>query len=293
VVRIATTPASPEEISAYGRDGVVSPTQFRIPDASLERLRTAARSIIAENAITELVLVAHVPDRPGVAGGIEHGEAMFKVAIDPMLLDLVEQLIGPNIVLWGSSIFTKPARVGQAVQWHQEANYWRMKPLVTVSTWIAIDPATVDNGCLRFLPGSHRRGLLRHTEGADSSGVLRVRIAPEEIDESTSVSVPAAPGAVVALDSWVVHGSNANLSAAARAAFTIRYMPATSHFDRSHRDDGAYGANPEAVWTSRPIWLVRGENRHPGNDFAVGHERLADLDVWAEQGRRDWLAKLG
>lgn len=278
-------PLSSEELEAYAQDGLFVPQHFRIPDQALERLRSAADVMIECYPDPDLILVAHLPDRPGVAGGIAGGEEIFAVAIEPTLLDLVEQVLGPDIVLWGSSLWAKPAGVGRAVQWHQEANYWPMTPLVTVSVWVSIDGATVENGCMRFIPHSHRGGLLAHSEQEDSTGVLRVRITPGLVDESIARDAPVPAGGVAMLDTHVIHGSNANHSDRRRAALTIRYMPASSCFARDHEDYGTSAENTSA-WSTRPIWLVRGENRNPGNDFRIGHEGLEDIDELAERGRQ-------
>ena len=78
---------------------------YRLPDAALARLRAAADRIIEQTATRDpdLVLVAHLPHRPGI-NGLDGGEEIFKVLIEPTLLDLVEQIIGPDIILWGSSV---------------------------------------------------------------------------------------------------------------------------------------------------------------------------------------------
>jgi ectoine hydroxylase-related dioxygenase (phytanoyl-CoA dioxygenase family) len=241
--------------------------------------------MIELNSDPDIVLVAHLPDRPGVVGGIEGGEEMFKVALEPSVLDLVEQLIGPDIVVWGSNVFAKPAGVGKEVQWHQEANYWPMRPLASASVWFAIDDATVKNGCMRFIPGSHHDELLPHSDQMDTTGVLQFTIEPDLVDNSLSRDVPVKAGHVAVLDTFVIHGSNANRSDQRRAALTVRYMPATSHYDRSN--PGFRVSNGKATdYAVRPIWLVRGENQHPGNDFRIGHEGLDDMDEIAEAARR-------
>ncbi|MEO8696591.1 MAG: phytanoyl-CoA dioxygenase family protein, partial [Acidimicrobiales bacterium] len=135
-----------EELSTYERDGQVVPCGYHLPDDALARLRGAADRIIDQTATRDpdLVLVAHLPNRDGI-NGLDGGEEIFKVLIEPSLLDLVEQVIGPDIILWGSSVFAKPPGVGKAVQWHQEGHYWPMRPLIATSAWIAIDDASPEN----------------------------------------------------------------------------------------------------------------------------------------------------
>jgi hypothetical protein len=279
-----------DELATYAQEGQVVPRDYRLPDAALTRLRAAADRIIerTRNSEPDLVLVAHLPDRPGI-NGIDGGEDIFKVLIEPSLLDLVEQIIGPDIILWGSSIFAKPPGVGKAIQWHQEGHYWPMRPLIATSAWIAIDDAAPDNGCLRFVPGSHVNGLYRHTDQHHADGLLQRSIDDPSFSDATARDIVVSPGQVSLLDTFVAHGSHANTSARRRAAVTVRYMAASSHFDRANDGVRVREGGETADYRTRPIWLVRGENRHPGNDYSIGHAGLADYDELAEAGRADRL----
>ena len=277
---------SDDELSAYEREGQVVPHSFRLPDAALARLRAAADRIIEQTAThdPDLVLVAHLPNRAGI-NGLDGGEEIFKVLLEPTLLDLVERIIGPNIILWGSSVFAKPPGVGKAIQWHQEGHYWPMRPLIATSAWIAIDDASEENGCLRFVPGSHRHGLYRHTDEHRSDGLLQRSIDDLEFDDASARGIVVSAGQVSLLDTFVAHGSHANTSSRRRAAVTVRYMAASSYFDRGNEGVRVREGGETADYRTRPIWLVRGENQHPGNDYSIGHEGLQDYDALAERGR--------
>jgi hypothetical protein len=90
--------------------------------------------------------------------------------------------IGPDIALWNMSFFAKPALNGKKTPMHQEGEYWPIVPLATCTVWIAIDEATVENGCLRYIPGSHKeRRLMVHEVKDDPSYMLRRR-APRARD---------------------------------------------------------------------------------------------------------------
>jgi phytanoyl-CoA dioxygenase PhyH len=274
------------ELDAYEREGQVVPRGYRLPDAALARLRAAADRIIEQTATRDpdLVLVAHLPNRAGI-NGLDGGEEIFKVLIEPTLLDLVEQIIGPDIIVWGSSVFAKPPGVGKAVQWHQEGHYWPMRPLIATSTWIAIDDSSKDNGCLRFVPGSHRHGLYRHNDEHRANGLLQRSIDDPAFDDASAGDIVVSAGQVSLLDTFVAHGSHANTSTRRRAALTVRYMAASSYFDRGNEGVRVREGGETADYQTRPIWLVRGENRHPGNDYSIGHEGLDDYDELAEKGR--------
>ena len=275
-----------DELSAYEREGQVVPRGYRLPDTALARLRSAADRVIEQTATRDpdLVLVAHLPNRAGI-NGLDGGEEIFKVLIEPTLLDLVEQIIGPDIILWGSSVFAKPPGVGKAIQWHQEGHYWPMRPLIATSAWIAIDDASPENGCLRFVPESHRHGLYEHSDEHRANGLLQRSIDDPLFDDASARDIVVSAGQVSLLDTFVAHGSNANTSSRRRAAVTVRYMAASSYFNRGNEGVRVREGGETADYRTRPIWLVRGENRHPGNDYSIGHDGLDDYDEQAEQGR--------
>ena len=159
---------------------------------------------------------------------------------------------------------------GLALPWHQDGEYWPMRPLATVTIWVAIDPATRENGCLRVIPGSHRHGLLGHETNDDQALVVNRAIRSGQIDEGRAYDVELERGQVSLHDALVVHASNANPSGRRRCGYAIRYMPATSHFDRTLAPT-RIARNQVLDFSQRPIWLVRGQDR-AGNDFTIGHE---------------------
>jgi hypothetical protein len=271
-----------EELAAFTDDGLVIP-QYRLSDRLYEQAKAAVDQMIDElDAVgSEFALVAHLPRRPGVAGGSPGGEKVFRVAIEPEILDLVEAVLGPDLILWGSSLFAKPAGVGKRVQWHQDSNWWPMKPMVTATVWIAIDEASTDNGCLRFIPGTHLWPVLPHVDQTED-GLLGDCIQRSVLDGALPRDIVLEPGHFSIHQANLVHGSEPNVSTRRLAGLVLRYMPATALFDRSDAEEIEQGSlmktGDTAKYGVRPIWLVRGENRHPGNDFVVGHEPLADLD---------------
>ena len=280
---------SADEVAAFVDDGLVTP-RYQLSDSLYERAKAAVDEMIDGLAPvdSEFALVAHLPQRPGVAGGSPGGEKVFRVAIDPEILDLVEAVLGPDLILWGSSLFAKPAGVGKRVQWHQDSNWWPMKPMVTATVWIAIDEASPDNGCLRYIPGSHRWPVLPHADQTED-GLLGDCIERSVLEGALPRDIVLKPGHFSIHQANLVHGSEPNRSSRRRAGLVLRYMPATALFDRSDADeiekDSLMRTGDTAKYGVRPIWLVRGVNRHPGNDFVVGHGPLADLDELVEAAR--------
>ena len=126
-----------------------------------------------------------------IMGATRHDEAIRKHTCNPKILDIVAALLGTeDIKLFSDQTLMKPAFHGSPVSWHQDSGYWTtIDPPALVSCWTALDPATEENGCVRMVPGSHRRGVLPHRRGGD--GFLHV----QGVDVSTAVPVvlPAGP----------------------------------------------------------------------------------------------------
>src|SRR5258706_1337627 len=265
--RLAPKALSAGEVAAYRREGQLTPA-FRLSRDRLEQLTAAIEALIDDNPDVrpEQLVGAHVArsDDTGVRGRRE----LLDFARSPEILDMVEQIMGPDLIMWGSQVFSKPAGDGQAIPWHQDGQYWPMRPLATVTVWIAVDAATRANGCLRVIPGSHRLGLLDHVSSDDQSLALNQRLAEGAFDDADAVDVELEPGQVSLHDSMLIHGSNANPSGRRRCGYAVRYMPATSLFDRSIPPT-RIAHNQVIDFSQRPIWLVRGRDR-AGNDFTVG-----------------------
>ncbi len=260
---------SAAEVTAYRRDGQVSPA-WRLPASMLARMRASVDRLIAARSDVrpDFIALPHVPwDGPG---GTEIAREFFEYVTCPALLDLVEPLIGPDIVMWASSIFCKPAATGLEVPWHQDGQYWPIRPRATVTVWIALDEANRANGCMRVIPGSHRCGDFDHELSDREDLVLNNVLCDPRIDLDAARDVVLEAGQLSLHDAGLVHGSQPNTSAKRRAGFAIRYMPSTSHYDRTLKMGGASATAP-VEFERRPIWLVRGIDRCGRNDFETGH----------------------
>jgi hypothetical protein len=254
------------ELENYRRDGWVVPA-FRLPAQSVEGLRAALDRIIADNPgiRPERLVNAHLD---GSAEGVKGSRAFFELACHPDILDLVERAIGPDIVLWGCQVFCKPGGDGMEVPWHQDGHYWPIRPLATCTVWVALDASTPENGCMRVIPGSHRaRTLFPHLTEERTDLVLNQRARDDAFDAAAAADVVLEPGQMSLHDVYMIHGSNPNHSPRRRAGVAIRYMPATSHFDRALMPTTNNGYRVD--FSLRPIWLLRGQDRC-GNDFSVG-----------------------
>jgi hypothetical protein len=263
------TMLSDEESACYRAEGYVVP-RYRVPPALLADMRGALDRLIGEN-----------PDRRGEhlvlrwGGGANalptHG-AFLDFARTPALLDLVESLLGPDLICWGAHVICKPARDGLEVPWHQDGQYWPIRPLATCTAWIALDDSTPENGCLRVIPGSHRaRTCYHHRIDERPELAFDQRVVEDQFDEGRAADVVLEAGQLSLHDVYMIHGSARNRSGRRRAGLAIRYMPATSLYDRAIKlAGGAAGIRQDM--SRRPIYLVRGRDR-AGNDFACGQDR--------------------
>jgi Phytanoyl-CoA dioxygenase (PhyH) len=105
----------------------------------------------------------------------------------PRLLDAVEDLIGPNILCWGSSFFQKEPGDKSFVSWHQDSTYYGLEPPITLTAWIAITEASIASGCMRFLPGSQGKGVYSHDELVEKDNLLSRGQTVKAVDESRAV----------------------------------------------------------------------------------------------------------
>lgn len=258
------------EIETYRRDGLVAPS-FRLDEARLRRLAAAVERLVAANPDVppEYLIGPHVP-RPGDPDPDLHRE-FLDLCLDPAILDLVESAIGPDVILWSSGVFCKPPRTGRAVPWHQDGRYWPLRPLATCSVWVAVDDSRPENGCLRYIPGSHAaRRLYRHEHAGGGDLVLNRRVSPSEFDPAAARDDVLRAGQLSLHDVYLVHGSNPNRTGRRRAGYVMRYLPGTSFYDRE-MEVGQSSDIGVSDFAMRPIWLACGVDRTGRNDFRTGH----------------------
>ena len=257
------------EIERYRQEGYVVPDSV-LPPETMTELDAALEETIASNPSIrpELLVSAHI-DRLNDEGVRGH-RAWLELAQHPEILDRVEQLIGPDIVLWGCQVFCKPASDGMEVPMHQDGHYWPIQPLATCTAWIAIDDSNVGNGCLRVIPGSHTgQHYYQHSKSERENLVLNQHVDDPHVDINDAVDIELRQGQFSLHDVYLIHGSNPNTSGERRAGVAIRYMPATSHFNRSLYETSE-GSGYLVNFATRPLWLLRGSDRSD-NDFQIGH----------------------
>lgn len=255
---------SDADINAYRSKGYITP-RWRLPDSVLHELSDLADALIASNpgVRPEQLVCPHIEGGSGrpLAGDLH--DRFLAVAHTPELVGMVSQLIGPNVILWGSQLFAKRPRDGMEIPWHQDGHYWPIKPLATCSAWIAVDRADRDNGCMRVIPGSHRNGLFRHQTNESAGLALDQALESSALDQESAADIVLEPGQVSLHDVYLVHSSQANYSPRRRAGMVFRYMPAEALYDRGV-PDRIQGDGHVVSYSKRPLYFVAGND--PGRN---------------------------
>lgn len=143
----------------------------------------------------------------------------------PALLDPVESILGPDIMVWAAEFFIKEPHSARRVTWHQDLTYWGLDGTDEVTAWLALTPATAENGCMRMVPGSHQRGIVAHRDTFAADNILsRGQEIAVEVDEAAAVTVALEPGTMSLHHGRMFHASGPNRTDARRIGFVVRYI---------------------------------------------------------------------
>lgn len=153
-------------------------------------------------------------------------EFIWRLAANPAVLDIVEELIGENFHLLATHFFCKYGKEEKFVAWHQDVTYWGLEPPTALTVWYAIDDSDRENGCMRVLPGTHL-GIRAHGKSAQEGNLLSInQEVPVTFEEEQSVvDLELKAGQVSIHDGALIHGSLPNRSERRRCGLTLRYVP--------------------------------------------------------------------
>jgi ectoine hydroxylase-related dioxygenase (phytanoyl-CoA dioxygenase family) len=176
-------------------------------------------------------------------------ERLFDFLMDEHVLDIVEDCIGPNIGLWSSHFISKDPKTGRPTPWHSDAGYWQGRfdtftGIVTI--WLALERSDRGNGCMKVIPGTHRKEDGEYVPVDDRN---TFRFALQNIDESEAVYFELDPNEFSLHDSRLIHGAEANTSDRRRTGYTMRYFSQEMKLNPDHPH------NPQ-----HRIWHCRGKN---------------------------------
>ena len=227
-----------EQVARYNTEGFVQPFEV-FPTHEIVNIRTYFDKLMSDM---------------GDAGayGINCYQArmagIWDIATNPRILDLVEDITGPNIMCWASAILSKKPNDPKRVPWHQDAGFWKLNPARTVTVWLAIDDADAENSAMRFIPGTHDQGEIA-TGAMGAESVFHKGIVNAEQYGQPFVNALKAGEASLHAD-MLVHGSEPNTSNRRRCGLTLRYCPADVRIT-----DPQWACGVEAI-------LCRGDDAH-------------------------------
>jgi ectoine hydroxylase-related dioxygenase (phytanoyl-CoA dioxygenase family) len=145
------------------------------------------------------------------------------------ILDATEDLIGPDILCWGTSLRAKLADGKTFAGWHQDTAYADVKPIVVIVA-LALSPSRAENGCIRAVPGSHRGLLLPHKEAFQTDSLLsREQYIDAPVDEAAAVDLALDPGEIALFNNAIIHSSKANFGRDRRILFLLEMVPTHAH----------------------------------------------------------------
>lgn len=215
--------------AAYERDGYYFPydvTNEAEAAGLLADLEAAEADVGDDRARLSLLRGYPAQLLPSFAGLIRH----------PRLVEAVSQIIGPDLLAWSCGFFIKEAGSRSFVSWHQDLNYWGLDGDREVTAWFALTPATVENGCMRFVPGSHRRQDVPHVDSFAPDNLLtRGQEIAVEVDEASAVNVLLRAGQASFHHGHMFHASGPNATQSRRLGVAIRYIAPSMKQVSGHR----------------------------------------------------------
>ena len=223
-----------EQVDAYRRDGYLFPLDVfgsGQVDAIRGELEQARRDAVAPGLEDEFSQLLRT-NAQYLLPFVHH------VATAPQLLDRVESILGPDLLLWSAEFFIKGARSDKFVSWHQDLTYWGLGDTDNeITAWLALSEVNVESGCMRFLPGSHHQKLLPHRDTFDANNLLsRGQEVAADVDEKEAVDVVLRPGQLSLHHGRIFHASGPNRSEQDRIGLAFRFLTPAAKQQVSQRD---------------------------------------------------------
>jgi non-heme Fe2+,alpha-ketoglutarate-dependent halogenase len=236
----------PQHIRSFNSEGYIKGIRV-FDDAEIAQIRRyfdeLLERVLAEGESSYSIISAH----------LKYGCA-YDLLKHPRIVALVKDLLGENVIGWGSHYFCKLPHDGKTVPWHQDASYWPLTPSKTLTVWLAIDDANVENSCMRFIPGSHHLGHLTYemTEDREHNLLPQAVVDAEQFGEPVSVELDA--GQVSIHSDLLLHSSEANDSDRRRCGLALRYcaVEVRAHLGFNERGIIVAGQDLTNHWANPP-----------------------------------------
>lgn len=240
-----------QQIAQFDRDGFLFPLDVYTPDeaAGLYDKFAAMEKKLGHEPQQRFRIKAHLPF-PWLCDVVKH----------PAIVDAIEDIIGPNVLCWGASFFTKQANDPRFVSWHTDSFFYGFEPAETITAWLPFNDANLESGCVRYIPGTHKQET-EHEIIKDENNLVQLGQNALNVPEDKAVAAELKAGQVVLHHESVVHGSGPNNANHARIGFSIHYV--APHV-RETRFEGA------------SAMLLRGENI--GENWGIDPEPTVDYD---------------
>ena len=207
---------SDADVARYRRDGILFPVDVMPPAEAQEMLQRLQAVERAQGG--------RLSGRNNQKPHLLH-PWMDQLVRHPAILDAVEDVLGPNLLCWGSQFFAKDAGDTAYVSWHQDGTYWGLSSPDVVTAWVALTPSIPENGCMRVVPGTQLRQVAHEDTFAESNLLSRGQEIAVKVDEAKVVDVVLQPGQMSLHHVLIFHGSEPNQSDVRRVGFAIRYVP--------------------------------------------------------------------
>ena len=207
---------SDADVARYRRDGILFPVDVMPPAEAQEMLQRLQAVERAQGG--------RLSGRNNQKPHLLH-PWMDQLVRHPAILDAVEDVLGPNLLCWGSQFFAKDAGDTAYVSWHQDGTYWGLSSPDVVTAWVALTPSIPENGCMRVVPGTQLRQVAHEDTFAESNLLSRGQEIAVKVDEAKVVDVVLQPGQMSLHHVLIFHGSEPNQSDIRRVGFAIRYVP--------------------------------------------------------------------
>jgi chlorinating enzyme len=188
---------------------------------------------------------------------------------EPLLLDVVEDLIGSNILLWSTEFFVKAPKDQKYVSWHQDDTYWHLEPPIEITAWIALSDVPLESGPVRFIPKSHKVDRYRIINKPNANNMLQSGQIAQDVDETKAVDAILRAGEASLHHTKTLHASSPNTSDKPRLGIAARFIP--THVKQLHGRESAM--------------LVRGADSFGHYDLEP--RPIADLDAAARAAHKD------
>jgi len=235
---------SPEQVARFNEQGFLT----RLPVFAAAEIR-AIRAYFDD--LLERVSAAGGDSYSISSAHLSYGR-VYDILTDRRIVDYVADLVGDDVIGWGSHFFCKMPHDGKAVAWHQDASYWPLSPAKAVTVWLAIDDADRENACVRFVAGSHHFGHMTYRPSRpEEHNVLNQSIDdPQQFGQIVD-NVLAAGEASIHSD-LLLHGSDANPSDRRRCGLTLRYCAADVRAELGWNEKGVVvrGTDPGGHWAN-------------------------------------------